>query len=1020
MDFSKVLTGIIVICIILTILPCVVSADDCEIIFPDTPPLNLDSIAELIPGSFLDVVLTTAERDTLVQPGYLIDKDGKMLTCRSAYLESSNCTIRSSDGETLKIVTKLAEDALADVIMLKIAMPKQKMEYLEPRYYFPDIGETLAAVSGSNITSSPLNTIQVFTNGDDPLYGFVSRLEDSDDKSLHGKMAVNYDGRVLGIIHSIGVEGGYRNFLFPFSIIHIDGPRQSSHYFITKFSSALPDTARTDLLAALQLYWSSEFSDAHAALTDVILKYPVNPLVLLYSAYCELQIGNVDVAIGKANEAIELGHGVAELYLLIAKCYEQIFKPKLARAYADSAHALNQSNIDALMIIGRSFLFRGEIDESWKNLQEISRAQEDNTLCMSLQAMLKAFENKYDEACELINRALSISRSDVKVYLLVYTMQTFKRHSDKALEALRKAIEIAPADGWPHFYLGNHFCIEQELDSAIASFKTAIKLSPNLFNAYLNLGLLLYEEKRYEEAIEYLHSAKDIYPDNETLLRNLGTCYARLEKYEEALAEFKNALTVNPKSRITNYNTGLVYMDMEDYDMAKEHFDKAYEFGYRHSNLYFQQGKLFLALGDTAESKKYYEKLRSISTAAATKLHNLIIGRDDYAIDSILDLKLKKMYENITPSLVNAECIGFLFGRPLFYNMVYHYISFYDLIAHWKTPSIVSWGCQINNQGDIFVLDDITSCSDRFLRLEPAIEMENDTVSKHDYPRLDKSKSRKIAGEFVIFSVQDRDSNIVAAPIAKSPPSKGDSILVITNPIGELVDYSIGKILGVNPDPYLGNIIIIETPFEIDRSQGLLLNMDGELAGFLTSIKIPGTNLNFAIWANEYCRFYYHGRFDPSRFNFEMSRRHKQGENFEIGQVYLWLGNYSKAREAFEAARNESAAARDPEILTYLAFIEWKDGNLELAREYFKKNINWNPNNYEAFYLYGLFLMEQNDPDEAEKNFKLAIRHNKYHAMAHFQLGEMYIASGKADKARDEYEDLKKLDPAMAEKLLGK
>jgi tetratricopeptide (TPR) repeat protein len=352
--------------------------------------------------------------------------------------------------------------------------------------------------------------------------------------------------------------------------------------------------------------------------------------------------------------------------------------------------------------------------------------------------------------------------------------------------------------------------------------------------------------------------------------------------------------------------------------------------------------------------------------------------------------------------------------------MVYHYITFYDLIAYWKTPSIVSWGCQINDQGDIFALDDITSCSERLLRLRPAVYLENDTVLKYDYIKLHESKSRTIAEEFVIFSVKDRDSNVVTAPIAKSPPLKEDSILAITNPIGEHVDYCIGKILAVNPDPYLGNIIIIETPFEIDRSQGLLLNMDGELAGFLTSIKIPGTNLNFAICANSCCRFYYHGRFDRSRFNFEMSRRHKQGENFEIGQVYLWLGNYDKAREAFELARAEAASARDPEILSYLAFIEWKNGNLEQAESYFKKAIQWNENYYEAYYIYGLFLRERGETDEAEKKFRKAIRFNKYHAMAHYQLGEMYIAAGRADKAQGEYEDLKKLDPVLAERLLGR
>jgi tetratricopeptide (TPR) repeat protein len=249
-------------------------------------------------------------------------------------------------------------------------------------------------------------------------------------------------------------------------------------------------------------------------------------------------------------------------------------------------------------------------------------------------------------------------------------------------------------------------------------------------------------------------------------------------------------------------------------------------------------------------------------------------------------------------------------------------------------------------------------------------------------------------------------------------PVKGDSIIVVSEPASEYSDYCISKVLAVNPDPFFEKIIIIETPFEVDRSQGLVLNMNGELAGFMTSIKVPGTNLNFAIPSTCLCRYYCHGRYDAGRFSHEYKDREQHCDNYLVGQVNLWLGNYVRARTYFEEARREDGYD-DPRIITYLAFIEWKTGNDEKAEEYFELAIKRQGDFDDAHYVYGLFLKRQERLEEAEKEFKKAIHNNKYHAMARYELGRLYVEEDKIEDAMDEYEDLKKLDQALADKMLG-
>jgi tetratricopeptide (TPR) repeat protein len=1035
MKFGRIIMGPLLICIILTILYSAGMADECEIIFPDTPPLNLDSIAKLVPHSFLDVVLTTPEGETIVQPGYLISADGKLLTCRSCYLKAHNAIVMSSEGESLKVINKLVEDALADLIMLKITLPKQKMKPMEPRYYFPDIGEELGVIIAAGTVSTPLSSIKVLKNCEDPLYGFVSRLEDSDDDSFNGKMVLNYDSKVLGIIRSHKADGRYRNFLFPFSIIHIDGPRQSSRNFVSKFSADLSPAAQMELLNALQMYWSREYSAAHQALAEMDEKYAGNPLVILYTGYSLLNSGDVDAALENADEALLHDQSVAEIYLFKANCYRRMLQIGKARIYADSALQLNESSIEALEIITRAMLANEKYENARDYVEKISKAQKDNAFCIATQAMIKFYQYDREKACELLHKALTISRSDPDIYAVIYNMQRRLRKTEEALEAIRRGIAMAPDEGEPYYFLGNYFLNKEKTDSAIWAYMTALEKSPLLFDAYEKLGKLLLENGSYSDAITYLKKAKEIYPGTISLRRNLGACYAKEGDYELALKEFEDALKINPGSKITHYDIGLLYLDMQKYDSSEVYLKLCYDLGYRHRNLFFQLGRLYHELGNAAKADEYYENLRSISLAEATKLHNLIIGREGHAVDSTMDLRLRKYFENIKKSLVKVECLAHFARISRLFGYSYRFLAEGEL----------SWGCRINEAGDIFTPSRVFDCDEKLLLLTPAVERKDEESSAYREIELHKSKTCALVDEFAIFSTRYQDDimiteegfedtaklisdivevigsdQITMPKVAQSLPLKGDSVLVITDPIMEYSDYCIGSVLAVNSDPFLNNIIVIQTPFDIDRTQGLILNMNGELAGFLTSIKIPGTNLNFALCANSCCRYYYHGRYNPERFDFEMERKHKQGENFAIGQVYLWLGNYDQAREAFELARGEGGSARDPEILIYLAFIDWKNGNPEQAEDLFKKTIQWNEDCYEAYYTYGLFLREQNRPDEAEKNFKLAIRHNKYHAMAHYQLSEMYIVSGKADKAQGEYNDLKKLDPVMAEKLLGR
>ncbi|MBD3218419.1 MAG: tetratricopeptide repeat protein, partial [candidate division Zixibacteria bacterium] len=793
---AKFLFACLVIALLGAFPAYLMAGDECEIEFTPIPEANPDSIKPLIQGSFVEVALEAPDGQRIIQPGFLVNDDGEIITRRSTYINAIKKAITGLNDDTLEVITTISEDALADIIVLKIEEPDQDVEPLEPRFFFPDNEEILAVIGEPYSEQNQARTAKVKTHGTDPLYGYITKLYDTPHDSLGGKMAVNYEGRMMGIIRSYKQDSLYANYLFPLSVVHIDGDHRGSEYFITKFSSGLSDSAQQDLFEAVQYFWSDDFEQARDQITDLILNYPSNPMVLLYSAYCDLYNGDLNEAIGKADEAMQLGHQVAELYYLKSLCYELMLKPKKAMIEIDSAIELNETFMDARALRGSLHSIMGNYEKGKDDIDYIQDHREDNPFCLAFKGLMELFELEKEKACRLFNRALERSRSDPRIYYYLTAYYAFENDDEKIEKALRKAIEIIPDQGEPYYYLANYFKAEDENDSAIVYYKMAAENSPYLLSASYALGRIYYDEKMYEEAIEYFEKVEDYYPDDLVLLRNLGACYAELEKFDHALMTFKKALKVDSKSQITHYNLGLVYLNKDMHKFAEAHFDTAYALGYRNRNLFFQQGRLYLEQGDTAKAKENYEKLRSISGATATKLHNLIIGRDDYVIDSTMDKRLQILIDDAKKSLVKVEG-GLAFSR--FFRVNYGLLFVFSPLEH-------KWGCVVNDRGDIILQKNAVNGSYGHVyytgidtsKLEIPEDSEDaaevfkaseDSNEPETPPEVDKSLTNAIADEFVVFSVKDKDTLALPAKIPNDYPEKGDSVIVFTDPIWEHSDF---------------------------------------------------------------------------------------------------------------------------------------------------------------------------------------------------------------------------------------
>lgn len=106
-------------------------------------------------------------------------------------------------------------------------------------------------------------------------------------------------------------------------------------------------------------------------------------------------------------------------------------------------------------------------------------------------------------------------------------------------------------------------------------------------------------------------------------------------------------------------------------------------------------------------------------------------------------------------------------------------------------------------------------------------------------------------------------------------------------------------------------------------------------------------------------------------------------------------------------AETEKAVQLDPKLVKAhinLIILYGRIGNLQKAEEHYRAAVDLNPSQFaDAYYDYGVALMNAAKFDEAEQNFRKAIEINPAYAAAHNDLGYLLERQGKLSEAVIQY-----------------
>ena len=245
--------------------------------------------------------------------------------------------------------------------------------------------------------------------------------------------------------------------------------------------------------------------------------------------------------------AIQIDQGFAEAHYGLARSYLKV--QQWSPAYQELARTVElqpenyaaRNDLCKLLIAARNF--EGAHEQTEWLLQKRPNDPETHVLISSLLAAQSNFSAAVPEMGKAI--ALAPNRSDL--YLGLALLQVKDDELDIAETNFKRAIQLDSSAVDPPFLLGSFYESRGRFDEAEQQFKNAIQLDPKDPNLRGSMARLYLVEGKKDVAEEYVRKAKLDFPDNSVGYRMLGDFYYATDDLDKATTEYAAVFRDHPK-----------------------------------------------------------------------------------------------------------------------------------------------------------------------------------------------------------------------------------------------------------------------------------------------------------------------------------------------------------------------------------------------------------------------------------------------------------------------------------------
>ncbi|MFB2934398.1 tetratricopeptide repeat protein [Aerosakkonemataceae cyanobacterium BLCC-F154] len=402
------------------------------------------------------------------------------------------------------------------------------------------------------------------------------------------------------------------------------------------------------------------------------------------------------------------------------------------------------SIIDVLWSEALEFHTAGYWLEAAKKYQEILQINNDCSEALHGLGMVYFYQEKYQDALEIISQALSIDSVNSNLHYSLGLVLEKIGYLAEAITAFQKVLELSPQ--WIEVYhvLGRLLAEIRDFVQAETIYLQAIELNRNDYLTYLYLGDLLMMQQQIERAINAYQTSLQIKPYDSVILNNLGIAFTTKNEsaiasfyfgyaayyqgeYPQAITHFQNFLNAETGETDLYLHLSLALQECGQTQKAIQVINDALKLFPDDLRLKLENARILPILYKDRPEVELYRQRFSETLSELIQSTNLVTNEaKENALKAISwrtnfylqyqgynDLELQKLYGSFVHQVMSANYPQWVQINPIekaskirvgYISDSFHWhtvgMVFLGWIKHWQNPDFEIYCYYINNQID--------------------------------------------------------------------------------------------------------------------------------------------------------------------------------------------------------------------------------------------------------------------------------------------------------------------------------
>ena len=267
--------------------------------------------------------------------------------------------------------------------------------------------------------------------------------------------------------------------------------------------------------------------------------------------------------------AVQIDQGFAQAHYRLAQSYLKVQQWSAAYQELSRTVELQPDNDQARYDLAKLLIAARSFDAAHEQTEWLLKSKPNDSETHVVASSLLAAEGSFPAAVQEMEKAISLTPNQSDLYLGLAMVQVKTNQIDAAEANFKRAVQLDPNAVDPPFLLGSFYESWQRFSEAEQQLQNAIRIDPKDPNLRGALARLYLIEGKKDIAEEYVRKAKLDFPNDSLGYRMLGDFYFATDDLDKATAEYAAVFHDHPNDLEVKKNYIQLLIQKERLDEAR-------------------------------------------------------------------------------------------------------------------------------------------------------------------------------------------------------------------------------------------------------------------------------------------------------------------------------------------------------------------------------------------------------------------------------------------------------------------